>query len=399
MKKIKLLFIGLVVSQLVYPQKFEGLALTPPMGWSTWNKFECDINEHLVIEMADAMIASGMKDVGYEYIIIDDCWQVNRDENGNIIADPERFPSGMKALADCIHAKGLKLGLYTCAGTETCMKRPGSRGYEFQDARTYAEWGIDFLKSDWCSHGKQNAEASYTIMRDALYKAGRPIVFSICEWGSSKPWEWAKNVGHLWRTTGDIHNSFDGQNNWGALGVMPMVDRQVGIRVNSGPGHWNDLDFMQIGNGVLTANENRVHFSMWCILAAPLMAGNDLRNMKPEIVDILTNNEVIEVNQDSLGIPGLKWEDYGDFEIWFKPMINGDIIICFLNRDDQPFNLNYDLQGKEIVDNDFGWKKYEIDGDLKIRDLWKHENIGTTDKPVAAIIPGHDVLMLRLSKK
>ena len=398
MKKTILLIIYLFLFQLIYSQKFEGLALTPPMGWSTWNKFGCDINEELVIEMANAMVSSGMKDAGYEYIIIDDCWQVDRDENGNIIADPEKFPSGIKALADYVHSKGLKIGLYTCSGTETCMKRPGSRGYEFQDARTYASWGIDYVKSDWCNHGKQSAEASYTTMRDALYKAGRPVVFSICEWGSSKPWEWGKDVGHLWRTTGDIHNSFDGKNNWGALGIMPMVDRQVDIRGYSGPEHWNDLDFMQIGNGVLTQNENRVHFSMWCILSAPLMAGNDLRNMKPEIMEILTNDEVIAVNQDPLGIPGLRWEDYGYFEIWFKPMKNGDIIICFLNRDDQSFNLVYDLKGKEIVDNNFGWKKYQIDGCYKIRDLWEHKDIGTTDETIVATIPGHDILMLRLSK-
>ncbi len=398
MKKIRLLFIGLILSQFMYSQKFEELALTPPMGWNSWNKFGCDVSEELIMDMADAMVSSGMKAAGYEYIVIDDCWQIDRDEKGNIIADPERFPSGMEALADYIHSKGLKFGLYTCAGVKTCMKRPGSRGYEFQDARTYASWGVDYVKSDWCSHGKQNAEASYTTMRDAIYKAGRPIVLSICEWGSSKPWEWGKNVGHLWRTSGDILNCFDCKVSWGGSGVLKLIDAQVGKRGFAGPGHWNDADIMQIGNGVLTPNENRVHFSMWCMLASPIMAGNDLRAMDNETKEILTNKEVIAVNQDSLGIPGLRWMDYGDFEIWFKPMKNGDIIICFLNRDDQQFSLDYDLTDKEIVDNNFGWKKYEIDGHYKIRDLWKHEDIGTTDEPVVDTIPGHDVLLLRLSK-
>ena len=190
---------------ILHAQKFEGLAQTPPMGWSSWNNFGCTINEEIVRSMADAMVSSGMKDAGYEYINIDDCWHYpERDESGNVMVDPEKFPSGMKNLADYVHSKGLKLGIYSCAGTRTCNNLPGGRGYEFQDARTYASWGIDYLKYDWCYSTTQNAEASYRLMSEALKKAGRPIVFSICEWGHSKPWEWASKIGHLWRTTLDI---------------------------------------------------------------------------------------------------------------------------------------------------------------------------------------------------
>jgi alpha-galactosidase len=185
-----------------------GLARTPPMGWNSWNKFGCNVSETLIMEMADAMVNSGMKDAGYQYIVIDDCWQVSRSADGRIVADPDRFPSGMKVLADYIHARGLKLGLYSDAGTSTCQGRPGSRGYELQDARQYAEWGVDYLKYDWCNAAGQDAKESYTLMRDALLVADRPIVFSICEWGSSEPWTWAPEVGNLWRTTGDITDAW-----------------------------------------------------------------------------------------------------------------------------------------------------------------------------------------------
>lgn len=205
----------------IYAQKFENLALTPPMGWNSWNAFECEgVNETVIREMADAMVEKGLKDVGYEYIVIDDCWQIGRDDNGYIIVDKEKFPSGIKALADYVHAKGLKFGIYSDAGTMTCARRPGSKGYEFKDAETYAKWGVDYLKYDWCFTEGQDAKQSYKLMRDALYKAGRPIVFSMCEWGENKPWEWAKDVGHLWRTTLDIdmNGRFDGNVNGNLFG-------------------------------------------------------------------------------------------------------------------------------------------------------------------------------------
>ena len=256
-----------------------GLARTPPMGWNSWNKFACNVSEKLIKEMADAMVTSGMRDAGYIYLVIDDCWQIDRDAQGNILPDPQRFPSGMKALADYIHSKGLKFGLYSDAGTLTCQKRPGSRGYEFQDARQYAAWDVDYLKYDWCSTSTQNAQASYSIMRDALLKAGRPIVFSICEWGTAKPWLWARDVGNLWRTTGDIQDCWDCKRDWGGMGVVHILDLQDGLQSYAGPGHWNDPDMLEVGNGGMTTTEYRAHFSLWCLLASPLMAGNDLRSM------------------------------------------------------------------------------------------------------------------------
>ena len=210
MKKI---FIACVLTTLVAitnAQKFKNLAPTPPMGWNSWNKFQCDsINETVVKQVADAMVSSGMKDAGYQYVVIDDCWQIARDSAGFIIDDSTKFPSGIKALADYVHSKGLKFGIYSCAGVRTCAGRPGSRGHEYQDAYTYAKWGVDYLKEDWCNTDGQTAKESYTLMRDALYKSGRPIVFSLCDWGLSSPWSWASDVGNLWRTTGDIADSWD----------------------------------------------------------------------------------------------------------------------------------------------------------------------------------------------
>ena len=400
MKKLSVLVT--LISICILPlnaQKFDDLAKTPPMGWNSWNKFSCNIDETIIKEVADAMVSNGMKDAGYEYIVIDDCWQIDRDKEGNIIADPKRFPSGMKALADYVHSKGLKFGLYSDAGTLTCQGRPGSRGYEFQDARTYASWGVDYLKYDWCSHGKQTTEPSYITMRDALYKAGRPIVFSICEWGKSKPWEWAGEVGHLWRTTSDIINCFDCNVYWGGIGVIQIIDLQTEIRKYSGPGHWNDPDMLEIGNGALSPDENKTHFAMWCMLSAPLMAGNDIRNMPKDIGDILTNKELININQDPKGIPALRWKVEGNIEMWIKPLVNNNYAICFLNRSTQPYELSYNLEGLSIGENDFDRVEYKIDKSYKMRDLWSHKNIGMVNDRIKYSIPGHGVLILKLYKE
>ncbi len=209
MKKYFLFLVVLFLFISATAQKFDQLAKTPPMGWNSWNKFHCDVSEALIMQTADALVSTGMKDAGYEYIVIDDCWQVSRDENGEIVCDKERFPHGMKYVADYVHSKGLKFGIYSSAGTVTCQRRPGGFGHEYQDARTYARYGVDYLKYDWCGSTTQDAKSSYTNMSNALYAAGRPIVFSICEWGSNKPWEWAGNVGHLWRTTGDISDNWN----------------------------------------------------------------------------------------------------------------------------------------------------------------------------------------------
>lgn len=361
-----------------------GLARTPPMGWNSWNKFACDVNEQLIREMADAMVTSGMKDAGYVYLVIDDCWQIDRDAQGNILPDPQRFPSGMKALADYVHSRGLKFGLYSDAGTLTCQKRPGSRGYEFQDARQYAAWGVDYLKYDWCSTGTQNAPASYSIMRDALLKAGRPIVFSICEWGTSKPWLWAKDVGNLWRTTGDIQDCWDCKRDWGGMGVVHILDLQDGLESYAGPGHWNDPDMLEVGNEGMTITEYRAHFSLWCILAAPLMAGNDLRNMTNEVKEILTNREVIAVDQDSLGMQGRRVKRHGDREVWAKQLADGGRAVVLFNRG--PKSQEISVSWTEI-----GYPQHVA---AQVRDLWAHKDLGKLTGKFSAEVPSHGVVMV-----
>jgi alpha-galactosidase len=241
----------------------------------------------------------------------------------------------MKHLSDYIHSKGLKFGIYSDAGTHTCGGRPGSKGFEKLDAKTYENWGVDFLKYDWCNTEGQDPVESYTLMRDAIYETGRPIVFSICDWGISETWKWAGDVGHLWRTTYDITDRWDGTR-WGnQLGWTNILEKQVGLEKYAGPGRWNDPDMLEVGNDGLTINESRAHFSMWCILAAPLITGNDLRNMSDEVRKILTNRELIAINQDELGKQGFKIYDEGNFEIWEKPLSGGDIAICFLNLENK----------------------------------------------------------------
>ncbi len=352
MKRIFFILGMLVLSGAAYGQgnrlnkdslKYDGLALTPPMGWNSWNKFACDVDENLIRETADAMVATGLRDAGYIYINIDDCWHGQRDSLGFIQPDPTRFPSGMKALADYIHSKGLKFGIYSDAGWETCGGRPGSRGYEFQDAQTYASWNVDYLKYDWCNTEGLNAEGAYMTIGAALKDAGRPVVLSICEWGSDEPWKWGPKVGHLWRTTGDIYNCFDcveDHGTWNSWGVLQIWDKQEGLRQYAGPDHWNDPDMMEVGNG-MAVNEDRAHFSMWSMIAAPLIAGNDLRNMSKETIDILTNKEVIALNQDKLGIQGFKHQSQNDMEIWFKPLDGGEWAVMFLNRSQSPQKIEF----------------------------------------------------------
>lgn len=393
---------GLVlISGSLYAQKFEGLALTPPMGWNSWNTFACNVDEALIREMTDAVVSSGMKDAGYTYIVIDDCWHGQRDSLGFIHPDPQRFPSGIKVLADYIHSKGLKFGIYSCAGDKTCGGRPGSRGHEYQDAISYAQWGVDYLKYDWCNNTGLNSVGAYTTMRDALYAAGRPIVFSLCEWGDTKPWEWAKDVGHLWRITGDITDCFDCEVNhgsWSSWGIIKTIELRKGIRQYAGPGHWNDPDMMEVGRG-MTLNEDRAHFSMWAMLAAPLMAGNDLRNMKKEVTEVLTNKDVLAVDQDSLGVQGLKFNDNENgVETWVKPLKNGDWAICFLNKSEQKQKIDFDWAKKYIAD-DISKKTLNTNKTTySIKDLWTKKNLGSTKKNLIAEIPSHDVLMVRLMK-
>lgn len=254
MKKIFLL-LTYFISLNICAQKFEGLALTPPMGWNSWNKFQTNINAQMVIQIADAMVSSGMKDAGYIYIVLDYRWMaMERDSiTGDLVPDPKKFPRGIKVVADYVHSKGLKFGLYNCAGIKTCAGYPGTRGYKYQDARFYASQHVDYLKFDWCYSDGINAKEAYTTMSKALKKAGRPIVFSLCEWGQNKPWEWSAPVGHLWRTTGDITNQFEGTKSfitWSANGVMRILEMQDTLRKYAGPGHWNDPDMLEVGNGM-----------------------------------------------------------------------------------------------------------------------------------------------------
>lgn len=382
-------------------QKEEGLALTPPMGWNSWNKFGCNVSEALIRQTADAMVASGMRDAGYRYIVIDDCWQVARDSMGFIFADPERFPSGMKALADYVHSKGLLFGLYSCAGDKTCGGRPGGRGHEYQDALTYAKWGVDYLKYDWCNTEGLNAVGSYTTMRNALYASGRPIVFSICEWGDNKPWEWAGNVGHLWRTTGDISAVFDGEVNhgtWSSWGVMKIAEMRKNIRQFAGPGHWNDPDMLEVGNG-MSVSEDRAHFSLWCMMAAPLMAGNDLSAMSQASHDILCNKEVIAIDQDSLGVQGYLLSSNDSVEVWVKPLIAGNWAVCFLNRSLVPKKIDYAWSGITTSDTVSQRTLNTTHTAYAVRDLWAKKDLGTTAKAVAATLPSHDVLLFRLTPR
>jgi len=363
-----------------------GLAKTPPMGWNSWNKFGCNVSEDLIRQAADALVSSGMKDAGYQFIVIDDCWQVSRDKEGNIVPDPQHFPSSIKKLADYVHSKGLKFGIYSDAGTGTCQNRPGSRGYEFQDARQYAEWGVDYLKYDWCNHSTQNSEASYSIMRDALAKSGRPIVFSLCEWGSTKPWLWAKDVGNLWRTTGDIAPKWDSGKKEDGLGVVQILDLEDGLQTYAGPGHWNDPDMLEVGNPGMTPTEYRSHFIMWCILAAPLMAGNDIMHMSSETRDILTNKEMIAVDQDPLGIQGHRVRKDGEQEIWSKQLSDGSRAVALLNRgaSEQKMTANW---------TDIG---YPESLSAEVRDIWEHKDLGKKTGSFSATVPSHGVVVIKV---
>lgn len=375
------------------------LALTPPMGFNTWNTFQTNINEQMLREMVDTYVSSGMRDAGYEYFVLDDGWMsMDRDANGSLVADPKKFPSGMKAFADYVHSKGMKFGIYNCAGSKTCAGYPGTRGNEYQDARLYASWGVDYFKYDWCNTDSLNAREAYITMSNALKATGRPIVFSLCEWGNHQPWLWGKGVGQLWRSTGDICNQFDKDKNigtWTALSVLTILDKQDKIRQYSGPGHWNDPDMLEVGNGMSFA-EDRAHFSMWCMLAAPLMAGNDLRKMSAQTHDVLTNKEVIAVDQDVLGIQGFRQLVMDGVEVWVKPLSGGDVAVAFLNRGSQAQAITYVWAEHNIkdalskADIDFSKTRY------KVRDLWLKKDVGTTKSTFKQSISSHDAVVLRL---
>ena len=355
------------------------LSRTPPMGWNSWNHFACDVSDSLIRGTADAMVSSGMRAAGYRYVVIDDCWQVARAADGTIVADSARFPQGIKALADYVHSKGLLFGIYTDAGTKTCQGRPGTLGHEVQDARTYAAWGVDYVKEDWCNAAGLDAPTQYRKFRDALRATGRPIVLSICEWGSNQPWEWAPAVGNLWRTTDDISDS------WGSM--LGNLDQSAQHAAVAGPGHWNDPDMLEVGNGGMTDAEYRAHMSLWALEAAPLIAGNDLRSMSDSTRAILTNPEVIAVDQDSLGAQGyLVWTDGPSLQVWARKLSGGARAVALLNRADTAARIT-------------AWfSRTGIRADsARVRDLWLHQDIGTFRGQYADTVPAHAVRMLRLT--
>jgi alpha-galactosidase len=384
--RLWLVMVMLVIAPAVGRSLDNGLAKTPPMGWNSWNKFACKgLNEKVVRETADAIASNGMKDAGYEFVILDDCWQTGRDANGNIVPDAERFPSGMKALGDYIHSKGLKFGIYTDAGMLTCAKRPGSIGHEYQDAKQYANWGVDYLKEDWCSTlPGQNSESSYTVMRDALAASGRPIVFSICEWGSTKPWLWAGPIGNLWRSTGDIQDCWDCKKDWGGNGVTQIIDQMSGLETYAGPGHWNDPDMLEVGNGGMTKEEYRAHFSMWAMFSAPLLAGNDISNMTADTKEILMNKEVIAIDQDPLGQQGRRVKKTDDLEIWSKQLQDGGRAVALLNRGSAATKIS-------VAWTDIG---YPDSLSASVRNLWTAKDIGKQSGSYSAEVPSHGVVML-----
>ena len=359
-----------------------GLARTPPMGWNSWNKFASRVDDATVRTIADAMVSSGMRDAGYVYINIDDTWEAGRDAQGNIQTN-KKFPD-MKALADYVHSKGLKLGIYSSPGPNTCAGYEGSYGHEEQDARTYAAWGIDYLKYDWCGarnlYTDEEMQAVYQIMGDALLKQKRPIVYSLCQYGRQDVWKWGAEVGgNLWRTTGDIRDAWDSMTRIGF--------NQNDLAPYAKPGHWNDPDMLEIGNGAMSNDEYKTHMSLWAILAAPLLAGNDLRSMTPEILAILINKEVIAVDQDKLGKQGQRVWQAGEQEIWTRQLSGGAIAVALFNRANVEAKVT--LRPGDLKLNSF----------RKARDLWSHQAVTwPSDGEYSVVIPSHGVMMLKLSK-
>ncbi len=355
-----------------------GLARTPPMGWNSWNHFAEAVDDRIVREAADAMVSSGMEAAGYVYVNIDDTWEKGRDARGNIVPN-RKFPD-MKALAGYVHGRGLKLGIYSSPGPATCGGYEGSYGHEEQDAKTYASWGIDYLKFDWCSAGRiypsSQMRPVYQKMGDALLHCGRPIVFSLCQYGMEDVWKWGPGVaGNLWRTTGDI------QDNWKSMSTIGF--NQGHLAPFAGPGHWNDPDMLEVGNGGMSVAEYRTHFSLWCMLSAPLMAGNDLRSMSADTRDILTNREVISVDQDPLGSEGTRLFARDGVEVWAKPLQDGGLALGLFNRNDAE------------ATGSFTWAQVgRPSRPSAVRDLWQHRGIAASDDGFSASVPAHGVVML-----
>jgi alpha-galactosidase len=354
-----------------------GLARTPPMGWNSWNKFAQRIDDISVRGMADAMVSSGMRDAGYTYINIDDTWEGPRDAQGNITGNL-KFPN-MKGLVDYVHSKGLKIGIYSGPGPTTCGGYTGSYGHEEQDAKIYAAWGFDYLKYDWCSAGRiykdSDMRAVYQKMGDALQSTGRPIVFSLCQYGNDDVWKWGAKVGgNLWRTTGDITD------HWKRMDEIGF--KQFEIASYAQVGHWNDPDMLEIGNGGMTAEEYRTHMSLWSMLAAPLLAGNDLRTMSEETKSILLNTEVIAIDQDAAAKPVKKISEQGKLVIAARPLKDKTWAVGLFNRGDEAAKMTVN------------WSDLGLHGKLQVRDLWAHKDLGKVADQFSADVPSHGVVLI-----
>ncbi|MEU4449468.1 ricin-type beta-trefoil lectin domain protein [Actinosynnema sp. NPDC050801] len=356
-----------------------GLGRTPQLGWNDWNSFGCNVTDSLVRQTADAMVSSGMAAAGYTYVNIDDCWsEMSRDGSGNLVPSRTKFPHGMKAVADYVHGKGLRLGIYSSAGTTTCAGYPASLGNEQRDADLWASWGIDYLKYDNCGdHRGISGQNRYTAMRDALARTGRQIFFAICNWGNDNVRQWGPATGNSWRTTGDI------QANWNS--VMGILDAQPGWASTSRPGAWNDPDMLEVGNG-LSDTESRAHFSLWALLNAPLIAGNDLRTMSAATRTTLTNTEVIAVNQDWGGRQGNRLVDNGNTEVWTKPMANGSVAVVLLNRNSSAATVSTSASQIGLGSA----------SSYSVRDLWAHTT-RTTGGAISASVPAHGGAMYVVS--
>jgi len=354
-----------------------GPARTPPMGWNSWNHFACKVTAADVRSAADAIVSTGMKSAGYIYVNIDDCWQGTRDEKG-VIHPNEKFPD-MKGLSDYVHAKGLKLGIYSSPGPKTCDRYEGSLGHEELDAQTYAHWGIDYLKYDYCSfQGDVPAQmAAYKKMHEALEKTGRAIVFSLCQYGMDRVWSWGPSVGgNLWRTTGDISDDYD---------RMAYIGfGQNGLERFAAPGHWNDPDMLEVGNGKMNKDEYRTHMSLWCLLAAPLLAGNDLSKMTPDTLAILTNPEVIAVDQDALGMQGHRAAQEGQLEVWVKLLADGSRAVGLFNR------------GESVMPVTAYFRDVGVGDTASARDLWEKRDLGVFNSSFTAQVPRHGVVLLKV---
>jgi len=373
------------------PASAQTIAATPPMGWNSWNHFAEKVNDADVRAAADALVSSGMRDAGYIYVNIDDTWQGERDASGVIHAN-SKFPD-MKALSDYVHSRGLKIGIYSSPGPKTCAGYAGSYGHEEQDAKTYAEWGMDYLKYDLCSFGElmkkesggdpQKAfamqKAAYEKMHKALVATGRPIVYSLCQYGWNNVWEWGTEVGgNLWRTTGDINDTYSR--------MVEIGFSQAGLAKYAGPGHWNDPDMLEVGNGGMTEDQYRTHMTLWVILAAPLLAGNDLSKMSPPTLAMLTNKEVIAVDQDPLGKQGDRVSAVGPTEIWSKPLSNGAQAVALFNRSETEKSISFRPR-------DIGFAK-----SFKLRDLWQGREVTATGNTYTATVPAYGAVLLKVSR-